>query len=347
MIVYALDPVRDPRWPELVDRHPYACAFHTREWLLALRRTYGYQPVAFTTSPPQTTLADGIVFCGVNSWITGRRLVSLPFSDHCEPLVNDTDALSAICAHVDEARRAGEWDYVELRPQTSRFRAVDGFARADRFWLHLLDLRPAENSLFAGFHKDSIQRKIHRADREHLVYEEASGERLLREFYGLLLITRQRHQLPPQPLTWFRNLAAAFGAAMKVRVARLGGRAVAAIVTLRHRDVMVYKYGASDADFHRVGGMHLLFWKTIQEAHSAGCTALDLGRSDLDNDGLVTFKDRWGAVRSEITSWRDPAKPSPQSALRKHAVGGIQRLLGHAPAACRVAAGRFLYRHAG
>jgi hypothetical protein len=347
MTVYTLDPLRDPRWADLIARHPHASVFHTPAWLATLRRTYGYEPMAFTTAAAGTDLEDGLVVCKVRSWLTGRRLVSLPFSDHCEPLVQSGTAFEAIGAHLDRVRRDEGWGYIELRPHTPLPCPTGGISAADRFWYHVLDLQPGIDALFAACHRDSVQRKIRRAVREQLTYHEGSGETVLREFYRLLLLTRLRHQLPPQPLGWFRNLAAAFGGAMKIRVARHDGRAIAAIVTLRHRDTMVYKYGASDARHHALGGMHLLFWKTIEEAHGTGCAVLDLGRCDTDNPGLALFKERWGATRSEMTYWRYMAKPSSSAALRKYAIHGVQQALGHAPGVCRIAAGRLLYRHAG
>ena len=86
--VYAIDPLRDARWPEFICRHPNASVFHTRGWLRAIQTTYGYEPIVFTTSAPSAEgLTNALLFCIVRSWLTGRRLVSLPFSDHCEPLV--------------------------------------------------------------------------------------------------------------------------------------------------------------------------------------------------------------------------------------------------------------------
>jgi CelD/BcsL family acetyltransferase involved in cellulose biosynthesis len=347
MTVYTVDPLHDRRWPDLVECHPDASVFHTTAWLQVLRQTYGYQPVVFTTSPPGEKLDNGVVCCQIRSWLTGKRLVSLPFSDHCQPLVSGRSSLEAICSQLENERHDAGWDYVELRPRANGFGSIRGISASERFWFHVLDLQPAESALFAAFHKDSTQRKIRRAEREGLTYHEGCDERLLRDFYGLLLLTRRRHQLPPQPLSWFRNLAAAFGAAMKIRIARLGDRAVASMLTLRHSATMVYKYGASDANFHALGGMHLLFWKTIQEARATGCRSFDLGRCDTDNPGLATFKERWGARRSEIAYWRYAAEDSSQGAFRKFAAGGVKQVLGHAPEVCRVAAGRFLYRHAG
>src|SRR4051812_78616 len=88
LAVYRLQPLEDQRWADLVDRHPHSSVFHSVAWLEALHRTYGYELVAYTTSSAGEPLKNGLVFCRVASWITSRRLVSLPFSDHCEPLVH-------------------------------------------------------------------------------------------------------------------------------------------------------------------------------------------------------------------------------------------------------------------
>src|SRR5271167_440366 len=94
--VHQIDPLEDPRWEKFLERHPRSSVFHTVAWLDALRRTYGYRPVAITTESPGRDLQAGIVFCSVHSWLTGRRLVSLPFSDHCELLVDDVTNLQSM-----------------------------------------------------------------------------------------------------------------------------------------------------------------------------------------------------------------------------------------------------------
>lgn len=348
MAVFQLDPLTDPRWRNFVERHPRASIFHTPAWLAALKRTYAYKPVAFTTSAPDAAeLETGIAFCEIRSWLTGHRLVSLPFSDHCDPLVDDLDNLESICEVLATEGRTQGWTYIELRPQRDALPDRSPFGASERFWLHTLDLRPDERILFRSFSKDSIQRKIQRAEREGLTYEEGRSEAQLQTFYELLSLTRRRHQLPPQPVTWFKNLASCFAPSLKVRVAKHGDRAIAAIVTLRHRNTMVYKYGASDASFHPLGGMHLLFWKTIQDARASGCITLDLGRCDISNEGLATFKERWGAARSPITYWRYPEAELDRNPLRRYAMDGARHLLSYVPDSCRAAAGRLLYRHAG
>ena len=115
-----------------------------------------------------------------------------------------------------------------------------------------------------------------------------------------MLLTRRRHGLPPQPRQWFRNLADCFGDALKIRIALKDDRPLAAIVTLQHKEAMVYKYGCSDPDYNNLGGTHMVMWKAISDAKCQGLGTFDFGRSDFPNEGLMTFKDRWGSTRSTL-----------------------------------------------
>jgi len=89
-----------------------ASIFHTPGWLGALWRTYGYEPVVFTTSAPNAQLQNGVLFCHVNSWLTGRRLVSLPFSDHCQPLLDGGGELQTVLEYLEQEARRERWKYV-------------------------------------------------------------------------------------------------------------------------------------------------------------------------------------------------------------------------------------------
>src|ERR1700687_929952 len=114
MSVYQFDPLRDPRWHEFLQRDNRASIFHTAGWLQALQRSYGYEPTVFTTSNEREPLANAMVVCRVNSWLTGRRLVSLPFSDHCEPLVEGAGDLEQIMLALRDEVQRGQLKYVEI-----------------------------------------------------------------------------------------------------------------------------------------------------------------------------------------------------------------------------------------
>src|SRR5262245_55904961 len=211
MDVYSFDPLADPRRDELVGRHRNGSVFHTSGWLRSLQRSYGFVPVAFTTCRPTEPLRNAVVMCGVRSWLTGNRLVSLPFSDHCDPLVDDFEELRALFDGVEQHRVRGGWKYAELRPTTLASAIAPSFQAADSYYLHRLDLKRGTDELWRAFHPDSIQRRIRRAEGERLGYEEGRSEALLGKLYHLLELTRQRHLLPVQPLAWFRNLIDCLG----------------------------------------------------------------------------------------------------------------------------------------
>jgi len=92
--------------------------------------------------------------------------------------------------------------------------------------------------------------------------------------------------------------------------------------------------------------MPFLLWKTIEDAKQRGATQLDMGRSDLSNEGLITFKDRFGAARSTLTYKKYPGK-------RRAGIGESRRMVlakrvfGYLPDKLLVLAGKLLYPHIG
>jgi hypothetical protein len=344
--IYVTNPLSDTRWNEFVARHPRASVFHQRGWLEALARTYGYEPLVLTTAPAGEPLRDGIVFSRVSSWITGTRLVSLPFADHCEPLLNDCGEFVEFGNWLQAECNGQRWKYVELRPLLPVQAAYGGWQQSGSYAFHDLDLRPSLEQLFRGLHRNSIQRKILRAERERLCYETGRSEQLVDEFYRLLLITRRRHLALPQPRAWFRNLFQYIGDGIEIRLARKNGNPVAAMLTLRHRSSVVYKYGCSDRRFHNLGGMPFLFWRLIEECKASGTEEIDFGRSDLDNPSLSVFKERFGTTRKSLTYYRyqNTERPRPEISLDSQV---LRRFVCMLPDTVFSTAGRLVYRHLG
>lgn len=346
MGIHFLDPLSDSRWDDFVAHHPSASVFHLRGWLEALARTYGYEPLVLTNTPPGFPLKNGIVMCRVSSWMTGTRLVSLPFSDHCEPLLKEPAEFAAFINWLREEYEDEFHRYIELRPLHEDRVVESGFQATSSYWLHEMDLNPGLQQLFQGLHKNCFQRKIRRAEREGLSYEVGRSPRFVNEFYQLLLMTRRRHHLLPQPRLWFQNLVACMGDKVEIRLARKNGTAIAAILTLRHGPSVVYKYGCSDASLHKLGGMPFLFWSLIQDSKSSGAERIDFGRSDLDQEGLIRFKDRLGTKRKLLTYYRCTSDPAKHGAAPWE-LKRLREFFCDLPDTFLTTAGRVLYRHLG
>jgi hypothetical protein len=345
MTAHQIDPVLDPRWSEFIKRQPHTTIFHTPAWLEVLRRAYGYEALALTTASPSEDLSNGLVVCRVHSWLTGRRLVSLPFSDHCEPLAENTEALRCLMAGLKKRANAEGCRYVELRPKFALAGLKSDFQTSQKSYLHLLDLRPGKTEVFRRFHKDCIQRKIRRAQREGIGITVGRDSETVSKFYNLVLQTRRRQGLPPQPVSWFRCIIDCLGESASIRYASKDGRPIAGILTLQYGKTLTYKYGASEARFHNLGAMPYLLWRAIEDAISCGLEELDMGRSDCDDLGLVAFKEHWKATRSVLSYCRFPAdapKPDSESIWKRRVAG---TLFSHMPARCLATVGKFLYRH--
>ncbi|MBN9662358.1 MAG: GNAT family N-acetyltransferase [Acidobacteria bacterium] len=235
--------------------------------------------------------------------------------------------------------------HLEIRPLHVLPPSQLGFQPTAAYYIHQLELSESADNVFARFSKGSVQRKITKAEHEDLTCEEGNSQKLIEAFYGLLLLTRRRHRIPPQPIEWFQSLARLLGDAFKVRVAFKSGRPVASIITLQSTQSMVYKYGCSDEAYWNLGGLQLLLWKAIQQAVSHGCKHFDFGRSDVDHIGLVEFKDRWGAKRTLLSYWTTPST----NETRRDAMDSLlaRRAFSLVPDRILVVLGRMLYRYIG
>ena len=136
------------------------------------------------------------------------------------------------------------------------------------------------------------------------------------------------------------------GDRLTIHLASKDGVPVAGILTLSFKKTMVYKYGGSDAAYHPMGGMPFLFWRAIQGAQAQGLEELDLGRSDLDQPGLIAFKDHLGAARSELTYYTRPAR-RPAAGHAGPLARLARRVVPLLPDAALDLTGRLLYRHLG
>ena len=350
MRVYQIDPTTDARWAELVERHPSASVFHTVGWLQALRRTYGYEPVAFTTSPPTGELKNGLVFCRINSWLTGSRLVSLPFSDHCEPLCDTTEDSNFLIRYLQATLEHEKWRYLEFRPVNGNFVQTDddgiGFLPSATYFTHILDLCPDLDDVFRGFDKDCVQRRIQRAERGGLVEECGRSDDLLSEFYELFVLTRGRHRLPPMPYTWFRNLIRCQGKALEIRLAYKEKTPIAGVLTLHFKDTVYYKYGCSDVRFKNFGASPWLLWRAIAAAKLNGARKFDMGRTEAENAGLLEFKNHWVRQPERLVYWRFP-DCHPLDSFEGWKLKMAKRVFSCMPNRILKITGKLAYRHIG
>ncbi|MGA8870030.1 MAG: GNAT family N-acetyltransferase, partial [Candidatus Acidiferrales bacterium] len=164
------------------------------------------------------------------------------------------------------------------------------------------------------------------------------------EFYSLFVITRRRQHLPPIPYAWFRNLIRYQGEALDIRLAYKEKTPISAILTLRFRDAVYYKYGCSDSQFNKFGGMPWLLWRAIAAAKLLGATKFDMGRTEEQNVGLVRFKNHWVPRPQRIVYWTFPDNSSLAS-VDGWKLKAAKHLFSCMPNRLLTLTGKLIYRH--
>src|SRR6202044_4760 len=86
--VQCVDPVGLTDWDASLAGQPQTSIFHGAAWAAVLKGTYGYKPKYFTIRQ-DGGLRSLLPLMEVDSWLSGRRGISLPFTDECEPLSAD------------------------------------------------------------------------------------------------------------------------------------------------------------------------------------------------------------------------------------------------------------------
>jgi CelD/BcsL family acetyltransferase involved in cellulose biosynthesis len=343
-VTVSLDPVRDPRWSAFIDRCPAATAFHHPAWLRLLRDQYGYAMAAACVTDADGELCGGLPFARIRSMLTGRRLVALPFTDACPPLIA-AGAPPSAREELEAAVRAeqeGAGVEFEVRDWLPRL----GGASGERFYDHSLDLGPDPAAVEAGFSKSQVKRGIKKAVREGVTIERTTEVRALDEFYRLHVETRRHQGVPTQPRRFIRRFEELFAEGLGfVLLARWQGKPISAAVFLAFNGTLIYKYGASAREHLPKRPNNLLFSEAIRWGCLNGMSRLDFGRTDVDNEGLRAFKRAWGADERMLAYTRLPA-----GARRSAVPGGSARLgfvIRRSPPLVGQMVGSVLYRHVG
>lgn len=337
-----LDPLGEHEWDALLDRCDGATVFHRSAWLRVLQSTYGFAPAGFVceTDGPPTLLP----LMEVSSLLTGRRGVSLPFTDECAPLVDHGTGFTALFQSLCEHGRARRWRYVELRGGRSLFELAPA---AVTFAEHELPLSRDTKRLFDACHS-SAQWAVRKAARSGVTVAFAQDLASVRTFYGLLCQTRQRQGIPPQPFRFFENiqrLILAAGAGF-VCLAFWQQTPVAGAVYFQSGRTAIYKFSASDDSFQHLRPNNLVMWRSIERLAETGVATLDFGRTSLGNEGLRRFKLSWGATERPLEYVRFDLQKDAFVTSPDRSTGWHNRLFRRLPLPLARLAGQLLYRHA-
>lgn len=341
--VAVVNPLRSADWNKMLLGSGQSTIFHSANWARLLSESYGYHPAYFTLSE-QGAFRGCLPIMEVKSALTGRRGVCLSFSDCCGAVVEGAAEFRLLFDSVLELGRLSGWRYVEFRGEPLLGQELPAKAYAH----HSIELSEDEHLMHSRLRKGTAS-SIKKAEKEGVSVEISNSLEAVRDFYRLHCLTRRRHGLPPQPGSFFDKLhehviSQGLGFAA---LARYGKDTVAGLICLHFGGNAVYKYGASDEAFRQLSATNLLLWETIKTCAQQGMRSMSLGRTDLENEGLLTFKNGWGAQRTVLNYYRYDFASSSFVCDKARDIGVFKKVLRALPVDVLKFIGRLAYRHMG
>lgn len=332
----------DADWFRFAASAPQASIFHHPAWLEVLAECYGYLPFIAAVRDASGAVSAGLPVMQVSSRLTGTRWVALPFTDYCQPLYSNPTALQILASHLADCYLDGHAPRIEVRWELPAHQDIQAYSH---YLMHTLPLEAAAEQVKKRFHRTQRQ-NIGTAEKKGVRIERAASPEHLRTFYRLQLCTRRRQGVPVQPwrffeLIWQKLSTQGLGfilLAYKDEACLAGG------LFLHWGQTLTYKYAASAESGQEMRPNNLLTWTAMQWGCEHGYALFDFGRSAPDNEGLLTFKRRWGADEQPLVySLLSAAQPSAQPGM----VDTLGKVIRRSPLwVCRLA-GELFYRHVG
>ncbi len=190
---------------------------------------------------------------------------------------------------------------------------------------HRLDLRPNLEKLWKAMH-DSTHRAIRKSEREGLHVRTAPSEQELRVFFEMhLKVRKYKYGLLAQPYGFLQNIWRRFVEPKHgfLLLAIHKDKIVAGDFFLEWKDTLYYKFNASLPDDLSHRPNDLLIWQGIQEGKKRGLAYLDFGLSDIDQEGLIRYKRKFGTEEKTISFLHYSPNGGPTRAEKE-----IRQLLG-------------------
>jgi hypothetical protein len=278
-----------------------------------------------------------------DSWITGKKGSSLPFTDECEPIIPNESVFGELLRSAIALGRKKKWRRMEIRGG-GRWLKDSPFSA--RYHGHALDLTIGAKRLFGGL-DGAHRRGVKKAESEGVKIEFRRDAAAMREFYRLLIQTRQRHGVPPQPYRFFANVQKHIvdRGQGHIIIARKDHVAVAGAVFFHQPKCVIYKYGASDMNYQSLRANNLVMWSALERYSNEGYQLFDFGRTSLGNEGLRRFKSGWGSTQRTIDYFTYDFKHNAFTPSCDNSSGWQHQLFKRLPPILSRWIGTALYKH--
>lgn len=349
--VVEIDSFDDERWGNFVLNHPSGWVCHLSSWKKILEETFSHIHGHYLAiiDEGNSSIVAALPLFEVKSWILGQRFVSIPYATLSDPLIGNADELNLFLNYIYENLYSNKDSYLGITIyNTDHIFKQFEINTCSKYVNHYLLLDSAPDVLLRKNFKDPIRRSIKKVSKENIDIFEAVDDQHVSVFYNIYVETRRRLGLPPQPFRFFLNLFNILSkrGQISIQLAKRGEEIIGAIILLKYKDRVSVDYLASDIKYREIGIDTFLWWEAIKYSWREGYRIFDFGRTSIHNTGLLTYKDRWGAIRKNISHYsneKDQNFDKDSSFLYKP----IKTICLHAPRPIFQYIGKLIYNHIG
>jgi len=349
-----IDPLQNKNWDTFIEGHPCGWLHHLSDWKKVLEEIFPHLTghyVALMDNEKNQSIQAALPLFLVKSRFWRNKFVSIPFTTICDPLVSNSEEMKVLFDKALELSRDFNVQDIEIRTFNTYKYLNNSAGECNRSYVQqYIKLDKTPDELWNTFHKKTIRRKIKKALKSDLKLAIADNEDDLRVFYHLYLRTRKRLGLPVHPYRFFKALWQTFHSKdqLSLHLADYNGKIIAGIIFFKYKKRVSMEFVGSDKNYNNLCPDHFLYWHMIKSAFEEGIEIVDLGRTSINNQGLMEFKSRWGTEIQEMPIYYYPKisdmdiKP-PESTRTYELIRKINR---NSPHFLYHFVSRFYYRHA-
>ena len=347
-----INPITDMRWDSFINNQDHATIFHTSAWAKVLQDRYQTPPTYWILENENGGIVAAAPFFIIDSFITGKKLLCLPGSEYCFPLVNKgVDITNLINSVKNEVSQSGI-SYLEIRGWED-FSSPErmGLKKYGYFLNHKLELDSDPEKIkerFIGRKYKHMRNRINRVEKSSFNLKEAQDEKDLKKFYHLYTHHRKRLGLLPEPYKYFKSIfdniiLHGYGF---IYLAEKNDRLIAGDINFSFGNILLAKFGASDKKYLQTKVGDFLTWNAIKRACFEGRKYYDLGRTHPENQGLVRFKRGWSSIEKIQSYYYYPEKHKMSLVSTKNYIYRTYNIINKVmPDFCAKIAGSILSKH--
>ncbi|WP_094229079.1 GNAT family N-acetyltransferase [Methanolobus psychrotolerans] len=319
----------ESEWRDFLEKEDRAGIWHTVEWRDILAKEYHFKP-KYLMARKEGEVCGILPIFQIKSPITGNRVVSLPFSYHCGPVATSDEAYLAL---IDESQKISDdlgCKYVEMKmlnklPDT----VVNNGNLVENLYFNtsILDLSANPDDNWKKLDSRRTRWAINKAMRSEVQIRTETDSNDLKQHHKLKIQTRKKHGSPAPSLKFFKSIMDSFEdrGMVKLWVAEHENKVVSTLMFYTYKDVVMPAYIASDDAYSSLMPNNLLYWRSIEWGCNNGFKYFDFGRTEPNNESLLSFKSKWGCNNFKIPYYYYPEQPKLMSQNRNDAKTGFIR----------------------